>query len=618
MLGWSIRARAWRSASKRRSDLGRVHARLDDLQGDAALDRLGLLGHPDGAHAALAEFLQQLVGPDARADRFAGPGTAHPCPERAGPERSPGRGQVRRRLSRKSPAWAWACSRRSTCAAQVGVPPQACVQEGGALLGRALAQGGQEMLFDDEGRNSWHCSAGRLLSPPCAESRPNPSPARNYFPDSGCSAGSRRVRRRARCGHKPSSARRLPARCPAPGPPPSVSPAKKRSFTSRPGRGFLRPAGRGLRRGPAGRIGRYPGRHSVEVGRHALPAAAVLAAAFARAFSTRMRRMASAAAAKKWPRPSQPCSGPRRPAAGRPRGPGQWPGASGPASPGPVSGRPASAAPRRPAAATARRRGWWPCAMSESKRVTSFIAGAQKTPRCQPTSIPSAAFNAFPRAPGTQAPLVLHLTHGNLPPHRYCSRFVSVSRLDRRSWSGLLMPACCHTAGRGSWDLSDRRAGPILWRVAGRQPTGTHCHGPGCMGQRLASPPHGPKVAGTAGRHGADHRAQLARGQPGPGVGLLIGGFPGTTAPGRYRSPPPRRIAPVSGSHAIGLLHRRQRLCQRRGGDRRLRPSTSPSSRSGRGARAAATSTRSPTVTAREQRHRGERKRRDCPAGTRN
>jgi hypothetical protein len=39
-----------------------VHARLDQLQGDAAPDRLGLLGLPDLPHAALADQLDQAVG----------------------------------------------------------------------------------------------------------------------------------------------------------------------------------------------------------------------------------------------------------------------------------------------------------------------------------------------------------------------------------------------------------------------------------------------------------------------------------------------------------------------------------------------------------------------------
>ena len=57
MFGWSISARACRSASNRAMTCLRVHARLDELQRHLALDRLGLLGHVDGAHAALADLL---------------------------------------------------------------------------------------------------------------------------------------------------------------------------------------------------------------------------------------------------------------------------------------------------------------------------------------------------------------------------------------------------------------------------------------------------------------------------------------------------------------------------------------------------------------------------------
>ncbi len=53
-------------------DLAAVHARLDDLEGDLALDGMRLLGHEDGAHAALADLLQQLVRADDRARRFLG------------------------------------------------------------------------------------------------------------------------------------------------------------------------------------------------------------------------------------------------------------------------------------------------------------------------------------------------------------------------------------------------------------------------------------------------------------------------------------------------------------------------------------------------------------------
>ena len=41
-----------------------VHARLDDLERDLALDRPGLLGHEDDTHSPFADLLQQLVGAD--------------------------------------------------------------------------------------------------------------------------------------------------------------------------------------------------------------------------------------------------------------------------------------------------------------------------------------------------------------------------------------------------------------------------------------------------------------------------------------------------------------------------------------------------------------------------
>ena len=48
----------------------RIHARLDDLQGHLAADRLLLLGHVDHAHAAFADLLQELVGADQGAGLF--------------------------------------------------------------------------------------------------------------------------------------------------------------------------------------------------------------------------------------------------------------------------------------------------------------------------------------------------------------------------------------------------------------------------------------------------------------------------------------------------------------------------------------------------------------------
>ena len=70
MLGWSIIASAWRSASNRAMTCLRIHARLDDLQSHLAAHGLGLLGHVDNAHAAFADLLQQLVRADDRAGAF--------------------------------------------------------------------------------------------------------------------------------------------------------------------------------------------------------------------------------------------------------------------------------------------------------------------------------------------------------------------------------------------------------------------------------------------------------------------------------------------------------------------------------------------------------------------
>ena len=65
MLGWSIIARACRSASKRAMTCLRVHARLDDLEGDLAGGPAAVCSAMiDDAHAAFADLLQQLVGAD--------------------------------------------------------------------------------------------------------------------------------------------------------------------------------------------------------------------------------------------------------------------------------------------------------------------------------------------------------------------------------------------------------------------------------------------------------------------------------------------------------------------------------------------------------------------------
>jgi len=53
-------------------DVAGIHAGFDDLESHFALDGLGLLGHPNHAHAAFADLLQELVGANDHAGAFAG------------------------------------------------------------------------------------------------------------------------------------------------------------------------------------------------------------------------------------------------------------------------------------------------------------------------------------------------------------------------------------------------------------------------------------------------------------------------------------------------------------------------------------------------------------------
>ncbi len=67
MLGWSIMARAWRSASNRATTCFVSMPGLMIFSATLRRTGCGLLGHVDDAHAALADLLQQLVGADDRA-----------------------------------------------------------------------------------------------------------------------------------------------------------------------------------------------------------------------------------------------------------------------------------------------------------------------------------------------------------------------------------------------------------------------------------------------------------------------------------------------------------------------------------------------------------------------
>ena len=110
MLGWSISASACRSASNRARTWPRVHAGLDELEGDLPLDRLGLLGQVDGAHAALADRLEQrvlagdhLVGPAVPAGSARGRSRRRPRSRPPRAWRPAGRRARRRPPSRPRP-----------------------------------------------------------------------------------------------------------------------------------------------------------------------------------------------------------------------------------------------------------------------------------------------------------------------------------------------------------------------------------------------------------------------------------------------------------------------------------------------------------------------------------
>ena len=74
MLTWSIIASAWRSASKRAMTWRLSMPGLMTLSATLRWTGSRLLGHEDGAHAAFADLLQQLVRADNRAGRFGGHG----------------------------------------------------------------------------------------------------------------------------------------------------------------------------------------------------------------------------------------------------------------------------------------------------------------------------------------------------------------------------------------------------------------------------------------------------------------------------------------------------------------------------------------------------------------
>jgi hypothetical protein len=105
-------------------DLAGVHAGLDDLEGDLAVHGLALLGHPDLAHAAFADLLQQLVGADDGAGDLA----------RSGWLDGNGRRRGRRREELARPEMG--VQQGLDLPAQLGIPSGRPVEVGGTFLVR--------------------------------------------------------------------------------------------------------------------------------------------------------------------------------------------------------------------------------------------------------------------------------------------------------------------------------------------------------------------------------------------------------------------------------------------------------------------------------------------------
>ena len=303
MFGWSIRARACRSASNRATTCLRVHPRLDHLQGHPPADR---------ARSARPRRPTPMPPSPICSSSLYGPMTA--CRRRPGSRagRSAAAAWPAAGRSRKLPARKWSATRRSDLRARrAASPPQAAVEERGPRVGRSgrSRRPRQKMVS--------RASPGRASGAPPAAG-PTGSHGQCGFPRPRTAHGDRRpvavgslgrqLRRRARPGRRPSAAWRWPGEMPRQAAASStVSPAKYRSLTSSALAGSRRrQRGRGPRRG---RAGRRPGRPRRGGGRRrGRPAGGrrrLGAGPCGGRLSTRMRRMASAAAAKKWPRPFQ-------------------------------------------------------------------------------------------------------------------------------------------------------------------------------------------------------------------------------------------------------------------------------------------------------------------------
>ena len=171
MLGWSISASACRSASKRAMHLPASPCpALMILSGDLAPDGLGLLGHVDGAHAAFADLLQQLVRPAVPARSAAGAGGDWVAsPLSGGAWRLP---QWASGLFQKAGSVAWAFEQGLHLGLELVIPGGSRVKVGGLLTRRSELQALPKI---------WLSFTGCLLPTPRRPERKPPTVFSSFF-----------------------------------------------------------------------------------------------------------------------------------------------------------------------------------------------------------------------------------------------------------------------------------------------------------------------------------------------------------------------------------------------------------------------------------------------------
>ena len=210
------------------------------------LDRLGLLGHPDRAHAAFADLLEQLV----RAD--------HACRalrDRRRRGRSSKRSD-RRGVSRRLPARSWARSSASTCAAQLGVRrrrPRPGTRP--ARSGRYSPRRPAKIVFNRHRLPS--AKHDRLATGQCDDAASDALQPRTKISRLSDRLASGHLAGAARPGRRPSAGAAVTREMPRASAACSiVRPAKYRSLTSRALTGSSSfQLGRALRRERGGRLG---------------------------------------------------------------------------------------------------------------------------------------------------------------------------------------------------------------------------------------------------------------------------------------------------------------------------------------------------------------------------